>query len=335
MFYSPLTNSFYDTPAAIPADELAIALAETSNTSPSTAVIDGFQIAYDTVSLNSLKKCPRYYQYTILEGWELRLRPPALAFGIAFHTCMETWHKLLALGMSPDLAQLRLTRLAGLLGETTPPGDSVRSKETLVRSVIWYTDQFREDPAQTTYLSTGKPAVEYSFTFPFEIIGGHQTYLCGHIDRIVEYEEQVWVTDYKTSKHPLDYKFLDQFKPNGQIKHYTLAAHVLAQDSTAIPTPPVGALIDGVQLGVTFTRFQRFPILYSSAEIDEYIADTKVWLNLALTLRDQEHYPMNETACDQYGGCVFREICRQSPLHRQRYLETNFRRRTWDPLVAR
>lgn len=339
MFYSPLTDEILSSPR-----EDTVPLREQGSNEPNTSInSDGFQFAWDTVSLNCIKKCPRYYQYTILEGWQLRLHPPALAFGIAFHTCLEQWDKLLALGLEKPIARLRITRLAGLLGETIPPGDNVRSKETLIRSVLWYTDQFDTDPAVTTTLSNGTPAVEYSFTLPFEEINSTQTYLCGHIDRIVLFEDQLWVTDRKTTKSQLDHRFLDQFKPNGQLKQYILAGHVLANEGTAIPEPPVGALIDGVQLGVTFTRFQRFPVIYSAAEIDEYINDTRTWIEFAYMLAERRYarpitsgdYPMNETACTMYGGCVFQEICRQSPLHRQRYLEAHFRKKTWDPLQAR
>ena len=64
-------------------------------------------------------------------------------------------------------ALIRITRLAGLLGETLPLGDNARTKETLVRAIVWYLDQFWEDKAVSIKLPSGKPAVEYHFKLPF------------------------------------------------------------------------------------------------------------------------------------------------------------------------
>jgi hypothetical protein len=44
---------------------------------------------------------------------------------------------------------------------------------------------------------------------------------------------------------------------------------------------------------------------------------------------------MNDTACDHYGGCVFREICSKDPRVQQMYLESNFKKEPWDPLKVR
>ncbi len=332
MYYNPLTDVLSELPT-----EHALFIGEEERTGVNTSFVKNteVQFAFDSVSLNSLKTCPRKYFYEIIQGYEMKIRPATLGFGIAFHTCMEQWHKLLAFNVPKEDAILRITRLAGLLGETVTGGDPVRTKETLMRTVCWYLFQFWDDPARTTTLTTGKPAVEFSFTFPLEIIDGVQTYLCGHIDRIVVFQGELFITDYKTTKAALDHRYFEQYKPNGQLKGYLLAAHVLASEGTAVPETPAGALIEAAQLGVNFSRYMRFPVMYSIADIEEYAGNTIEWIKLAHMFADKGNWPMNESSCDKYGGCTFREICRQSPAFRQRHLETAFRQRTWDPLRSR
>lgn len=332
MNYNPFTDQLLDEPVAD-----SIPLTEESRTGPNSSFVEGSQaqFAWDSVSLNSFKTCPRKYLYEIINGYELKVRPATLSFGISFHTCLETWHKLLASGMSKDTALLRVTRLAGLLGESIPPGDTARTKETLMRTVVWYIFQFWDDQARTTQLTTGKPAVEFSFTFPLGQVNGVEIYLSGHIDRVVEYDSQVFISDYKTTKSALDHRYFDQYKPNGQLKQYMLAGVVLATDGTAIPEPPAGVLVEAAQLGVTFSRFQRFPVMYSAADLEEYAKNTLDWVTQAHYFASVSNWPMNESSCDKYGGCTFREICRQSPGYRDLYLNASFHRRTWDPLRAR
>jgi hypothetical protein len=59
-----------------------------------------------------------------------------------------------------------VARLAALLGEQLHSLDTSRTKETLVRSVVWYCDEYKDDPLRTAMLPNGKPAVELSFMLP-------------------------------------------------------------------------------------------------------------------------------------------------------------------------
>jgi hypothetical protein len=53
-----------------------------------------------------------------------------------------------------------------LLGERLLSMDTSRTKETLVRSVVWYCDEYEHDPMRTAMLPSGMPAVELSFMLP-------------------------------------------------------------------------------------------------------------------------------------------------------------------------
>lgn len=62
------------------------------------------QRAWDATSLSALQKCPRYYQYTILEGW--RGSTIDIEFGGLFASSVERYKKARLRGNSRDDAQL-------------------------------------------------------------------------------------------------------------------------------------------------------------------------------------------------------------------------------------
>lgn len=335
-YYFPLLD-LVDTTTTTRPNTWAIPLGDEASDAPNTSFQDNFQFVWDSVSISALKTCPRYYNWTVRQGWQLDPIPSTLAFGIYFHKCMETWHKLLALKvrLDKDTALLRCTRLAGLLGELIPPVRTERTKETLIRAVVWYLDQFRDDLAETTTRPNGEPAVEYSFMIPLTEIEGQQTYLAGHFDRVAIFMDKLYVCDYKTSKSQLTERFFATFKPNTQVQGYLAAAHILGESSQVLPQKPSGLIIDGIQLGVNFTRFQRSVINYTTLEIDQFLADLQHWIKWAKVLADAEHWPANETSCGNYAGCVFRSICSQTPAKHERLLKANFVKRTWDPRISR
>lgn len=302
-----------------------------------------FQFAYDSVSLDLLRTCPRKYFLTMIEGWHERLMPPPLAFGIHFHTCMETWHKLLAHGLDKEDALESVTLLALHLGETLPSGDTRRTKETLTRTVVWYLDQFADDRVETLMKKDGSPMVEYSFALPIDEVEykGQKTQIlyCGHMDRPAKFQGRNYCTDYKTTLYELTPDFFAAFKPSGQMSGYNIAGHIILADGCH------GIMIDGIQLGVNYSRFRRSIISYTPEEIEEDIRDIREWVKLAMQYAEADYWPKQPTACGRYfktrereiidTGCQFREICSKPPNVREIYLKGKFVKRNWDPLVPR
>jgi hypothetical protein len=300
---------------------------------------NGIQFAWDSTSIGVFKTCPRKYWYEIIKGYQAKIMPPALAFGIAIHLMFQTWHQLLAAGMGKETALLNCVRLAGLMGEKLPMADTSRRKEQLIRATVWYLDQFWDDQAETVMLSNGKAAVEYSFTLPlfeWKDTDGNpmEVYLCGHIDRFVKMGDRVLAADYKTSKYPLDQKFFNNFKPNTQFPIYVVASHLIAAETQELPSTD-GILLDGIQVGVNYNRYNRHIIPFSPEEINEYIEGLQYWISKGMEACETGIFPMNEESCGKYGGCHFREICNKQPARREAYLKGTYIQRTWDPLKSR
>ncbi len=405
MFYLPLSDSISDESSGF-----AVPLSESRSFAPNRSIIPGTQLqwVYDSTTIKLLQGCLRKYNFKFLQGWQEQEVPTALAFGRDLHTCLETYHKCRAYGLDFEASVKRVARLAALLGERLQSLDTSRTKETLVRSVVWYLDEYKDDPLKTALLPDGKPAVELSFMLPvFDIevgptdelpdldmtdiiswynfntgqlpsieekirivsqgrkLFGHivmgdcelaprdpisrsfytiTVHFAGHIDRVVHFGDEVFITDYKSSKYPLTLEWIKGFDMSTQFEGYYTAAHILAsQPNSVFPSPPAGVLVDALQLGVNFTRFARFPLRYSASVADDFLSNLEALVRIkAETAARLGCYPREaESECDSYrrmggtGGCECRPVCLAPPAARERELQQRFVKSVWDPSVAR
>ena len=159
-------------------DEKLLALTATNGSF--SKEIPGLQIYWDSTSLGDLKTCAWKYYLSMIEGWEPNRMADPLMFGIVFHKALETYDKVKFSGATHDTAMLAAVRLClcdtveTIINEETGEEelkfwhseDNRRTRELLVRAVVWYLIEFENDPAETVTLANGKPAVELSFKFP-------------------------------------------------------------------------------------------------------------------------------------------------------------------------
>lgn len=347
--------------------------------------------AWDSTCLSAFKTCPRYYQYTILEGWATREESIHLRFGIEYHQALHDYETAKATGISHDDALFDTLRELLLRLGTYPsisadarPSIRVKTKEHLVRTVVWYLDQFEEDPAETVILKrkvpyieeqtqygeidADVPAMEVSFKFELDWgpeyqqglvtkevqeVGPHVTggiswggttivqefppfvpyLLCGHLDRIVRFNDETFVMDRKTTTGSLTDYYYAQFEPNNQMTLYTIAGQIVLGTSIR------GVIIDAACIQVGGTIFGRRFTYRTQDQLDEWLLDLRSTLALAEQYAVAGHWPMNDTACSMFGGCRFREVCSKSPGVRQAFLKSDFvqlsENERWNPLKPR
>jgi hypothetical protein len=287
---------------------------------------DGYQFAWDSTSLTTFKECARKYYYKIVLGYSTRERSVHLDFGIALHSAYEYYHRCAAQGIDHEAA-LRDTVKQTLIDTAGwNPDDNYKNRKTLIRTIVWYLDERKDDPTQTVILANGKPAVELSFRF--EIPNTDFLY-CGHMDRIASYQNDLYVFDYKSTKRALYTEYFDQFSPHNQMTGYTVGAKVTFHQ------PVKGVMIDAAQVGVGFSRFARGLAPRPDAVLDEWLSELAYWVKLAHGYAQADFWPMNESSCDKYFGCEFRRVCAKSPAQRKTWLEADYTKRLWDPLQIR
>lgn len=296
------------------------------------------QIAFDSTSLGALKRCPRYYQYNIIEGYASRGESVHLRFGSEYNNALVTYHQARAKGQDPDEAELTALRYAfthtwdNELGRPWTSDDTAKSRETLIRTIIWYLDQFRDDPLETLILADGTPAVELSCRIDTDMpsgITGEHYMLCGYLDRVVVFNGQPWITDWKSSKYQLDARYFQRYSPDNQMSCYTFMGNIVLAENIG------GIVIDACQLGVTFSRFQRGHVSRTKPQLEEWFADALHHIRLNESFVRNDYWPQNDTSCSMYGGCPYQTVCAASPEIRPRLLDGLFHRRSWDPLLVR
>jgi PD-(D/E)XK nuclease superfamily len=333
------------------------------------------QYAWDSTSLGYLKTCPRLYYYNMICGWVPKDESVHLRFGQEYHAAIEDYDKLRAEGRSFNDAvrstiRNLLVRIRDWDSDPTTKAGNYKNPRTLVQLVVDYLDEFRTDPATTYILENGKPAVELSFKFELgygptagaiacHVCGGSgftgphnydgvcnhcggqklegkpQPYIiCGHLDRVVELGGSLFGLDHKTTTTaPTSYWF-DGFNPNNQMTLYTLALQIVYD------VPVKGIIVEAAQIMLEKpNRFERGTTFRTQDQLDEWLADLEYWLGQAESFATAEHWPMNDTACDKFGGCRFRGVCSKSPSVRGTWLNADFiqlpQEERWDPLKPR
>lgn len=336
------------------------------------------QYAWDSTSLGLFKTCPRLYQYTMIDGYVPKSESVHLRFGGEYHSALEFYDHARAKGIPHEDAihdTIRETLLRTwdyVIDEATgevidsspalPTGDDkatkYKNRNTLISLVIDYIDHFGpDDPAQTYIKADGQPAVELSFRFELDygpdaaagggtyknIDGVHSEYvppysqpylLCGHLDRVVDFNDQLLVMDRKTTTTSLGPYYFKQYEPNNQMSLYTIAGKVV------LDSPIRGVIIDAAQILLTEPhRFVRGFTYRTEEQSEEWLANLEITLNDAEAFATAEYWPMNDTACDKFGGCRFREICSKSPTVREKFLKSDFNKleesERWNPLRSR
>lgn len=320
------------------------------------------QYAWDSTSLGWLKTCPRLYQYHMIEGWRSKHESIHLRFGIEYHHSLEFYDILRAADMDHESALREvvidlLTRTVDFLPSEEQFGKAVKYKnrETLLRAVVWYIDKFAEekDPAETYHLNNGKAAVELSFKIELDFGPEEgkeniardnpetQPYLlCGHLDRVVNYNGDLYTMDRKTSTSQLGDYYFEQYSPHNQMTLYTLAGKVI------MDAPVKGVIIDGAQLLVDGARFKRGFSFRNEMQLEEWMKDLRWLLTINESYVEEDYWPKNDTACNHYmsvasegkvfGGCPFRDVCNKPEKIRPQFLKSNFTKEDrWNPLKPR
>lgn len=304
------------------------------------------QFAWDSTSLGLLKTCPRLYQYTMIDGWGSRDESIHLRFGIEYHTALQDYAIARAQGETHEDAirytvQQLHSRVWNWLPDRNTRAGKYKNRESIVGLVIDYLDHFADDPAETFILDDGRPAVELSFRFeldwgPLQSVDGHpQPYLLsGHLDRVVNFSDHLYVMDRKTSLSTLSGYYFNQWSPSNQMTLYTLAGKIM------LNSPIKGVIIDAAQVLLEKPNaFQRGFTYRTDDQLDEWLVDLRYWLHSAETYGTNNYWPQNDTSCDKFGGCKFREVCSRSPQVREQYLKASFDKlepdERWNPLKSR
>ena len=301
---------------------------DTSQDARFSRVLPGHQLQVNSSSLGPFKTCPRQYYYKIICGWEGQAKSVHLTFGTLVHEGLAGYEILRAQGLTHDEAlestidwALRKTWNKELKRGWIS-GSPEKNRLGLVRTLVWYLDHYADMPGmEVLRLPNGNLAVEIDFEFDSgwesETTGEHVTFI-GKLDRLVKVGNETFVLDTKTTTYQLGLDWFKKFTPDNQFSLYSMAGGVV------LDQPVRGLILDGVQVGATFSRFERGPVGRSEAFLDEWLQDSHYWLDYMAKCAEDGYWPMNDRGCGMFGGCEFREICSHNPASRDMWIKAGF-----------
>lgn len=274
---------------------------------------DGRQYRWSASSLDDLI-CLRLYYYRQIRQLRSHKKKDDLIFGAVYAAAIERYHKVLAEGGNAEVEAVRCAMQATWFdGASWESEKSTKTRETLVRSLVWYFEQYKNDPCETIILTDGTPAVEK--TFRFKVADDIDLY--GRLDRLISYAGEPYIQDQKTTGSTIGPYYFKQFNVNNQMSLIALAA------KTVYATPIKGVMIDAAQVAVGFTRFERGFTFRTDDQLIEWLNSITYHIKFSWDGARYE-WPMNQAACGMYGGCEFRDICAASPHIREAKLKTDF-----------
>lgn len=304
--------------------------------------IPHLQLYLDSTSLRTFLECPKKYYYSIILGRVPIAESVHLTFGILVHKGLEIYHKARHSGKYHEDAlrttvqwALEATWIRALNRPWTPNDDKVgrtKNRYTLLRTIIWYLDEYQDDPMATAIIEGGQPAVE----LPFMLDSGHtastgeEFVLCGFLDRIAVQQGRFFVTDVKTTGRPVDLHYFNRFSPDTQMTLYTLAGQ------SVFKIPVEGVMVDGIQVQVENNNFARQLTPRSPEQLVEWQEQLVYWLMQLNQCATSNVWPRNDAACELYGGCPYRSVCaKPTQSEAEQHLNTYYQERSWDPLLRR
>lgn len=288
-------------------------------------------VVMDYTTMSDYLKCPRrgYYRHDCNIVPQTPATP--LIFGGAIHEGLASWYqhgdeeRALESFCSYWDREAQLPKedeetedLSDFQISLAPsrPGDEKRNRDSGLNLLRRYFSHYKTENFKI--LSN-----EFPFNLPLGTSEGITYRLTGKIDLFVQWGDQTYVMDHKTTSM-LGPKYFDQFKLSMQLRGYAWAARELFKECD-------GAMVNAIFVGKTF-KFARDIFAYTSEDFSLYVENTMAIMHDIHKARKLQRFPMNTDACMLYGSCPYREIC--EARGDERVIRNRYTTREWNPFFA-
>ena len=286
---------------------------------------------YDNTRLVDFKECPRKYYLRHIRGWRGKGTAMPLVFGLSWHDAMDyLWSRYnqeseseLLVGAAKAFHERWISEGLKPAGELNIDDiERLGARTPMVAAEMMY-----------HYLQSRKKifdradfqleAVEQPFAVPIFPNRPNVWYI-GRLDKVFNYNGSRIVGEHKTTS---EYKkeggfkqqYLESWSPNSQIEGYMYAANLY------FPGGARQVWLDASLVHKKEHEFFKFiPISASMAGLDEWLYDTRHWINRveqeSRTLQELVSaasdpalwaFPRNTNSCSgKYGMCTYVEVCR-------------------------
>ena len=290
-----------------------------------------FPEVLDSSMLASFRSCPQKFFREYLEHWKPKSESVHLVAGKAFAAGLEALrlgYFVEALPLEDALAR-GCEALIKAYGDFECPADSAKSLERMLGALEYYTEAFplNDEPAPPSILAGEKRGIEFSFTEPIDLLHpetGNPLLYCGRMDQIVDFAGARYGEDDKTTGS-LGASWPRQWDLRSQFSAYCWGAR-----QAGIPLQ--GFIIRGIAILKTKWDHAQAITYRPDWQIDRWYAQMLKDVKRMLESWKRGEWDYNlDHSCNEYGGCVFRQICLSD--RPDIWLEASFERRRWDPVT--
>lgn len=280
--------------------------------------------------LAAFRSCPQKFYRTYIEHWKPQGESIHLVAGKAFARGLEAARREYFEREQPAEAAVAggMAALMREYGDFEAPEGSAKSLPRVCGALEFYFDQYplASDKATPLTLPSGRRAIEFSFATPLPYLhpqSGDPILYTGRSDQICEWADGVYVEDDKTATQ-LGASWSAQWDLRSQFTGYCWAA---AEQGI----PVNGVLVRGVS--ILKTKYDTLQAITYRAhwEIDRWLQQTVKDLHRMEDCWVAGEWDFNlDHACNEYGGCPLRSICKSPDP--DAWLPMSFEQRIWDPL---
>lgn len=283
--------------------------------------------------LAEFRACPWKFFAQYLEHWKARDESVHLHAGAAYARGLEVMRKAFWDGDAPvaEAEEAGLRALLTAYGDFECPDDSAKSADRMAAAFEYAASQYPlvSDPMKPIKRGTNH-AIEFSFAEPLDFLHpetGEPILYAGRYDQIVEYADQPFGFDDKTTSS-LGASWARQWDLRSQFTAYCWGAQRAG-------IPVAGFIVRGIAILKTKFDTQQAITYRAPWQIEEWL-DT-----VHQDLEDMRRYwetgrewkrNLSES-CNAYGGCGLRKVCLTPSAERGVWLEQDFERRVWDPIL--
>jgi len=287
----------------------------------------------DNSILSCLNRCPRlcFFNYVLNRASCGKSWP--IQYGVAYHKFRETLEKLYFSWCVTDGKDLE--EVSSMIYETSlamalkdwenPPLE--HTKSYLDESRITKACHMGFESWKANKIS-GNMKILHS-EMPFELPLPSGRIFCGRMDESIEWNNRLWIGDYKTlGRKPKGGNWKGKFNPDHQFSGYVWAGQELS-----------GRRIDGVIVSIVYNVKATGPEFHTAlaTRTKEDLGHWHEWVEDSYDLYERyfekDSWPMNTTACDDWGGCFFRNCCNAGQWSAiEQWLLDNTLESHWDPL---
>ena len=256
---------------------------------------------YDSTMLNDFRRCPQFFNNRhvkglVLDGGSKHTNP--LAAGGAIHKGVEKWFQGKYFGKVEDAA-------------------------VAVRASWGEDDLFLPEKAKYTQGFLTAVMAGYAEAWPrendsFKVLANEQWLQSGNyggiVDRLVEFEDGVYVMDTKTTSGWVNERYIEAFQLSSQLRGYVWLARQAGYDCQ-------GAYLDAIHLDTRYHKvkasdFVREKILFSEEQISSWRSnflhtqDTIKGITIEIPEGEGGRWPQNDQRCfDWNRPCPYWRLC--------------------------